>query len=110
MPLGYQGKRNHKSGQTTPLDPMAGFEKIMKHKSQWDNPDRSRDDRQRKVLRIRLQNIGTYFLDRMPCVVSRWLGFDFLSKRRSIIPSHKTWREATTNSCDHALFRLLIQK
>jgi len=41
-------------GQTTPLDPlrgvglrlgklsepeaMAGFEKIMKHKSQWDNP------------------------------------------------------------------------
>jgi hypothetical protein len=27
---------------------MAGFEKIMKHKSQWDNPDRSRDDPQTK--------------------------------------------------------------
>jgi len=23
---------------------MAGFEKIMRHISQWDNPDRSRDD------------------------------------------------------------------
>ena len=28
-------------GHTSPLDPMAGFEKIMKHKSQWDNLDRS---------------------------------------------------------------------
>ena len=31
-------------------------------------------------LRIRLQNIGTYFLDRMLCVGSRWLGLGLLSK------------------------------
>ncbi len=42
-------KRFRKTGSGTQcfypeLDPMAGFEKIMKHKSQWDNPDRCRDD------------------------------------------------------------------
>jgi len=26
---------------------MVGFEKIMRHMSQWDNPDRSRDNPQR---------------------------------------------------------------
>ena len=29
---------------TTPLDPMAGFEKIIRHNPQWDNPDRCKDN------------------------------------------------------------------
>ena len=34
-----------------------------------------------KDLRIRLQNIGTYFLDRMLCVGSRCLGLGLFSKK-----------------------------
>ena len=30
------------------LDPIAGFEKIIRHKPQWGNPNCSRDNSQRK--------------------------------------------------------------
>ena len=37
-----------KTGQATPLSPMSGSKIIMRHMSQWDNPDRSRDDPRRE--------------------------------------------------------------
>ena len=44
------------SGHTTPLDPMAGFEKIIRHKPQLDNPDRCKDN-PRKLEPDNLNNL-----------------------------------------------------
>ena len=33
----YRLGQDRSFGHTSPLDPMAGFEKIMKYKSRWDN-------------------------------------------------------------------------
>jgi hypothetical protein len=54
------------SGQTTPLNLMADFEKIRKHISQWDNPDRSRDDLHREGP----ENLSSLYAH---LAVERWL-------------------------------------